>query len=416
MSKFNYKTILFYLFLLVFTIVESKGGGDFKIFLDASKDLFNGKNIYTQVYNEYYHYYYDLFFAIIIYPLTFIPLFFAKFIWIIFNIFLISQTWKLLINWLPVDLLSSKMLSVFKIIIWLFMLRFMRDNLHLCQMTITILFLSLKGLDLIQNKKNMGGAFLIALGISIKILPVVLIPYLIFRSYFKESLMIVMLFIFLQIIPILFVDFNQVILLLQERWHSLNPNNENHILDTSERSFHSLTTLLSTLLVEKCGDTYALTLKRNIADLSLSNLKLVILIVRLFLIFFTIYFLGMSIFKKQLNKLNILYELSYIFLLIPLIFPHQQHYAFYFLFPAIVYLTFYWTFYFDRIENKVKTRKLYLIIGIAFIFYFLTNCHLILGTFNEYYDHYKILTYGAILFIPSLAYSHPKKLNLQNSI
>jgi hypothetical protein len=413
MPKINYKSIFFYIFLIVLTLIESRGGGDFKIFLDASQDFFKGKNIYIETYNEFFHYYYDLFFAIIIYPLSFLPLFFAKFIWISFNIFLISKTWDLLFSWLPKDLLTDKSSKIFKIIIWIFMLRFFRDNLHLCQMTISILFLCLKGLDLIRSKKIYLGALLISIGISIKILPIVLLPYLLFRSYFKESILIILFFIILQILPVIFIDFQQVMFLLNQRWYSLNPSNANHILDTAERSFHSLTTLLSTLLVEKCGDTYALPIKRNIANISLQNLKWSILILRLILISFTLFFLKNSFFKKQENTYFSLYELSYIFLLVPLIFPHQQHYAFYFLFPSIVYLTFYWLY---QIENDFFAKnnlKFYFLIIYGVILYFSTNCHLILGTFNEYYDHFKVLTYGTLLFIPILAISSPKKLNLQ---
>lgn len=414
MQKINYKSLLFYLFIIVFTIIESsKGGGDFKIFLDASQDLFKGKNIYFETYNEWYHYYYDLFFAIIIYPLSFLPFFFSKFIWISFNIFLVYKTWQLLCRWIPIELLNHKGSYIFKIVTWLFMLRFLRDNIQIGQLTVSILFLSFKGIELIQNRKIFLGSLFISIGISIKILPIVLVPYLLCRSYFKESLLIVIFTLLLQFTPILFMDLHHILFLLNERWTSLNPSNTQHVLDTSERSFHSLTTLLSTLLVEKCGDTHVLPIKRNIADVSIHQLHLIIQIVRLFLIAFTLFFLKFSFFKKQENKFISLYELSYIFLLVPLIFPHQQQYAFYFIFPAVVYLSFYWNYFYDKVLIKKKNFKFILVLVYGFLLYFFTNCDLILGTFDEYYDHFKVLTYGAILFIPLLMFSSPKKLNLQ---
>jgi hypothetical protein len=78
-----------------------------------------------------------------------------------------------------------------------------------------------------------------------------------------------------------------------------------------------------------------------------------------------------------------------------------------------VYLTFYWLY---QIENDYFAKnklKFYFLIIYVVVLYFSTNCHLILGTFNEYYDHFKVLTYGALLFIPILAISSPKKLNLE---
>jgi hypothetical protein len=412
MQKINYKSLILFLFFFLYALIESKGGGDFKLFLEASKDLFEGKNIYTETYNEWYHYYYDLFFAIIIYPLSFLPLYVAKFIWISFNIFLVYKTWNLLSSWIPIELLSEKSVNILRFLVWFFMLRFLRDNLHLCQMTISVLFLSLKGLDLIKEKKIVLGSLFISVGISVKILPIVLIPYLLYRSYFKSSILILVFVVSLQFLPALVLNFNYLIFLLEQRITSLNPANTNHILDTSERSFHSLTTLLSTLLIENCGDSHALLLKRNFANITLNNLKIIIQVVRLVLVLFSIYFLKNTLFRTQVRKLDSLYELSYIFLIVPLIFPHQQHYAFYFIFPAIVYLAFYWVYFYENAEKKRGEFKFALLISFGFIVYFLTNCHLILGAFNEYYDHFKILTYGVMLLIPLLVYSSPKKLNL----
>jgi hypothetical protein len=115
-----------------------------------------------------------------------------------------------------------------------------------------------------------------------------------------------------------------------------------------------------------------------------------------------------------------LYELSYIFLVIPLIFPHQQHYAFFFIFPATTYLLFYLFIVFFQ-ENKYKSEKYYQSKKIGFIaalgiIYLLTNSHFIIGVFNNYYDHYKTLTYGVLILMAMLAFCNPKKLIQQEYV
>jgi hypothetical protein len=190
--------------------------------------------------------------------------------------------------------------------------------------------------------------------------------------------------------------------------------NHEHILDTTETSFHSLTSLLATLLVKDCGDLHALPLKRNIADISIASLNIIINLVRGAFLLFSLYFLRTRPFRNTAGTLQRLYEISYLCVIIPLLFPHQQHYAFVFIFPASTYLLFYLLyFYFDkktRNSNKnFKTKKITLIVFFSIV-YFLTNSHFILGQFNDIYDHYKTLTYGVLILIILLAVCKPDKI------
>lgn len=402
--------------LIIFLIIlfEAQGKGDFNIFISASKDLLMGKNIYKIQYNEWYHYYYDILFALILVPFTYFPLYVTKLIWLISNVFFVFRIWKILIGWLPISKLNKNSKNLFVILSFIFILRFLRDNFHLAQLTILILYLTLEGLFLINKNRIIAGSLLIALGIDIKLLPIIIIPYLIYRNQWKAALCTVGFIIILLFLPMIFIGFDYNNFLLAERWDLINPMNKEHILDTSERSFHSLSTLLATLLVKDCGDWHALTLKRNIADISIENLNIIINVVRGALILFTLYFLRTMPFKSTSFKIQKLYEVSYLCLIIPLIFPHQQHYAFFFIFPASTYLLFYLVFIFFNKNNLrtgkyYKTKKISLIVILSII-YFLTNSHFILGQFNNLYDHYKTLTYGVLILMLLLAFCKPNKL------
>lgn len=388
----------------ILCLIEAQGKGDFYIFLSASRDMLEGKNIYTIKYNEWYHYYYDTFFALLIAPLQILPLYLAKVIWLFANVWFTYRIWKIFTYYLPINEFSQKTKKLFTTLCFLFVFGLWQRNMHLAQMTIFLLFLSLEGLFQIQHKRTTLGSLLIAIGISIKLLPLLLIPYLIYRSEWKATLLVILGLLIVLFLPSLIIGFDYNLFLLNERWAIINPMNSEHVLDVSERSFHSLTTLLSTLLVENASNSYTLDLKRNIANISLEQLKIVITVVRLTFIVFTLYFLNSLPFTRAKNKLQSFYEISYIFLAIPLIFPHQQHYAFFFTFPAITYILFY--LFNHQFLNENQFKKHVIITSLSLIF-FLLNSHFILGTFRNYYDHYKTLTYGVLMLIPFLFFFKP---------
>jgi len=124
---------------------------------------------------------------------------------------------------------------------------------------------------------------------------------------------------------------------------------------------------------------------------------------------FVFYFLHRKPFTLAKTKLQSLWELSYVFLLIPLIFPHQQQFAFFMMMPASMYIVY--KLFVSHI-NGVKIKWPFLTPLI--LIYLLTNAHLLLGSFREYYDHYKIITYGGLLMIVLLAFLRPNKVLKEN--
>lgn len=400
--------------ILLIILFEAQGKDDFHIFMSASRDVLAKKNIYQIHYNDYYHYYYDVLFALLLAPFTYLPLYAVKVIWLILNVFFVYRIWQILTSWLPMHTLHKREKTLFSILSFIMISRFLRDNFHLSQVTICMLYLTLEGLHCISREKKTAGSLLLAMGISIKILPIVIIPYLLYRNELKAVVYTIGFILLCLFLPALLIGVDYNYFLLQERWQLINPTNATHVLDTSERSFHSLTTLLATLLVEDGGDAHALSLKRNIANISTEQLNIVINSVRALFMLCTLYFLNTKPFQSVTNNLQKLYEISYLCLLVPLLFPHQQHYAFFFIFPASTYLLFYLVKQYVNKKNDLhishfKTKKTALIASMGII-YILTNSHFILGQFNPIYDHYKTLTYGVILLAVVLAMCKPNTL------
>ncbi len=406
--KFLFWRSILGLFVMVFILFESSFGGDFDIFISASNDFWNGKIMYEINYNQWYHYYYSPFFAVILKPITLLPEFVYVFIWLVFNVFFVFRIWKIIGSYINKNSFPKNIKIAFALLSFFFVMRLLRDNFHTKQVTILILYLSLEGIYLIQNQKKFSGAFLIALGINIKIMPIVLIPYLFYRKLWKQALLVILFFILLLFIPALFVGFNHNQLLLEAWWKLINPTNSEHMIDVAERSFHSLTTLLPTLLMEKVPDIYALPLKRNILNLNVEQVNIFINAARALMIFITLIFLRSKPFKTAESKMHTLWEISYILLVVPLIFPHQQHYAFFFIFPSTTYLL-YFMFYMRINKNEAFSKGKYKIVFVFLCVIFLTiNLNFLLGQFQVYYDHFKILTYGALLLIVPLLICRPK--------
>lgn len=414
MKKFYYTAFypILFLALLIYLYYESEGSGDFAIFLSASRDLFLGKNIYTELYNEWYHYFYSVFFGIILHPFVFLPFQLSKFIWLALNIFFIYRIFIILKNLLPLHDFTKKQLLILRYGGFLFSLRFIYENIHYSQVTILLVFLCLQGLQFVFSHKTISGSLLIALGINIKLLPIVLLPYLFYRRFFSAGILVMIFYFILLFLPSLIIGWEQNSYLLSTWAGLINPLNTNHILDTEERSFHGLSTLLATLLIKDVPDYYALPLKRNIANITIEQLGFVLNTIRLLFIISSLYFIRTFPFKPSKSLKHQFREISYLLLLIPLLFPHQQHYAFLFICPAFIFCLY----YIIQNKNNVSKLKFYSLITMSAVIYLLCNLKLILGEFNHYYEHFKILTYGTLLLIVMLILCDPdKKLQAKES-
>ena len=390
----KYYQLIGLLFAFVFILFEANTPNDFDIFYSASTDLFNNINIYEKLYAKWYHYLYSLLFTLLVYPLTFLPLYLSKLIWLGINLFFLYRIFKILRGFLKEFRFEEKETNWLLFLVFLFSLRFIRDNFHLAQMTIFILFAIIQGIKFIWDKKEIKGAALLALAINFKLLPLVILPYLFWKGYFKALSLCVFFIALYFFIPVLFLGIDKFLILVESWWGLINPTQSKHIIDTEERSFHSLTTLIPTLFMENVPDQFALPLKRNILNLSLDTVNLLVMISRIIIISLTLLFVGIKPFYQPESSIKKWRDIAYLCLSIPLIFPHQQHYAFLLTLPAVSFL-----FIFLFQDKKTNKHIKIIYVTTLIIIYLCFNLYLILGEFNAYYEHYKIITYGAILLV-----------------
>ncbi len=394
----NYPTWVIFVLCLPIFFFEAKTENDFDIFIQASRDWLTGRNPYTELYHEWYHYFYDISFITVLSWFQFLPNYFIKLGWLIINFFFLASIWRILIDYLNLNRLSDKRLQLFGFVFFLFSLRLLRDNIHLGQMTILILFLMMKGMDLLMKNRVVVGSALLSWGIVVKILPVVVVPYLIYRRKFKAAVAVVVFALSFLLLPYLYMEKETYSNLLQSRWELLNPSNVEHVLDTSERSFHSLTTLVATLFHEKCEDTHVLKIRRHVADFDEHTVNWISLIVRLLFVSTFLWVLRSMPFVNAVNRDREFREWAYLCMLIPLIFPHQQHYAFLLGLPGIALLVL--PYFTGEKEFSWKKGRTWLIVFVFLSF----NIGFLLGTYSAFYNHFKLLTYGGIVALVMLLF------------
>jgi hypothetical protein len=322
-------------------------------------------------------------------------------LWLLISLVMLIRSWSLLLDFLRSYSLDEKLRGWVVFLSFLFTARFIQLDIALIQMTSFMLWTCVESIHQIRNGRTLKGAAILALGINIKILPIVFLPYLIYRGWFKAfffTLFSLLSFLFL---PALVLGWDSNIDLLGSWYQQIDPLKQQHMLET-ELGPHSLTAWIPTLLMETDG---TLDLKRNILSLTLDQALLVLQLVRVFLIVLTVYFLSPPIFKPSTDLWKELRVLSYIFLVVPLIFPHQQKYAFVFMLPAAIFISHYlllgW-----RKRDQIPLDGTYYIVAILFAVSFilatLTTDGLIGRDWNRITQHYKTITWGALLLVPAL--------------
>ena len=410
MTKKQIFYLLFTVLSLLYLLLEARGEGDLYIYLQAGGRLEQGLDLYMMKYIDFqYQYYYSVLFAYILQPFYHLSYYWVKFFWLLINFALFVHLVLLFYRSDVLQALPAKNRNWLLVIVLLFSLRFVHENIHASQITILIFWCCVMTLRYSFLNKPLAAAIALAIGINLKLLPLLLVPYLLYRGYFKTVFYSLFILVGLYALPSLLIGHAYNMQLLNSWWSQINPTQVRHVLDTDERSFHGLSTLLATLLVEKVPDYYALPLKRNILDVSYETVAAVLLTLRLCLLALSLYFVRAWPFKAAKTNLQFSAETAYLLLIIPLIFPHQQHYAFLFAVPAFAFVVY----YLFNVHTSKWTNKQKLIAALLTLVYLTTNLKILLGAYNRYYEHYKILTYGALLLIPllMLAFSNLQKQN-----
>ncbi len=386
-------------------------GGMVHLFLGAAQLMFQKIPIYNHpiqiIRDIYQEYSYSPFFAFVLIPISFIRGDIVEILWLLLNIFFMFRIAGILSNHLKAFQLTQTQKEVFILLTLAFVFRFVLANFGEAQMNIFLLFVCLESLNLFARKKLIAGSALLAFGITMKIIPVILLPYLLYRSYFKEFAISVTVLIVFFLMPYIFFESSYVSQSYISWWKVIHPGNSDFILhENNWEGIQSISALCAALFT---NENHRYDLTRNICVLDESTLNLVITILRLLFLVSVLFFLRTLPFKKNIPELKSNWELSYIFLITPLIFPHQGPYSFVFIAPAVAFIIHYLILNWKSEEVKLRVRIIFSLMILSFILTTITTDGIIGRHYCNLANYFKLITYGTIILIIPLYMSMPEK-------
>jgi len=402
----NKKLIIAFIIIiaLISSYISCTDGGDFDVYLQAARQLTKHQNIYAPPFIRGLQYFYSVFFALVLSPISF-HVFIVEFLWLLLSYFFLFKIAKLIAAYFPLNKLSENQKRNWLLLAIFLSLQFIMCEIALIQVTIFLLWAILESLQLIQRNKTITGGMLLATVINIKIMPIMILPYLFYRGYFKAIVVCLLFFVFLLYLPAVFIGQQYNNFLLSEWWKIINPANKEHMFETGIGT-HSIVSLLPVYLTPTVGE---MPYKRNLFNLSYPAVELCINVARLLFLSVSLFFFKSMPFKKEKNSVKTFWEISYFLLLIPLLFPHQNKYDFLLALPMVVYLLYFFITtvnLFQTIPYKVAL----LFFSIAILLFSPLYGSDVIGVFLfRYTQHYRCLTFSAILLIPIALYCSPSR-------
>ena len=327
----------FILVSVVLSYLSAKDGGDFDVYIEAAYKLYHGMNPYLPPYaKDGMGYSYSPFFIILLIPFTG-NYFITEFMWCLLSCFLLYRSFKLFYQYLISEGLTSKEYKIWAWILLVLSYQFASNNLGMVQMTIFLLWAILESLKLTKNGQEVLGGLLLGAIINIKIMPLVMLGYLFYRGYLKAFFVAIATAILLLFSPTIFWGFDYNLILLTDWWKIINPTNAEHLMETGIGT-HSMVAFLPVFLTETVGE---LPYNRNIFNLDLDTAIRITHMAILGLISVSLLYFRSWPFTKEKDDIKSIWEISYFMLLIPLIIPHQQKYAFLLVIPMVAYVLFF---------------------------------------------------------------------------
>ncbi len=390
--------------LLVYGAIHCFKGNDFNVFLEAAERIKQGANIYDPLPGSL-QYFYSPLFAILLWPFTFFPYWVGCLCWTAFSTFCLADACRLAMNYFDKKRLTAKQLVWWPRLIFLLALAAILDNYKMVQMTPFLLWGCLKSLQWIQGGKNLKAGALLALAVNIKLLPLFFIAYIIYRGHFKTFLFWILFSVVFIFLPVVFIGVQQNNFLLGQWVHFINPFSavQTDMLFNKVDLGSAILDLNGNKASLAVGDGSSMNNEPNNALLSAN-------IARLLFVFGTLFFLKTPPFSPAKNLLFQIWEVAYLTLLIPLLFPRQHLYAFVFLLPAFTYLVYF--FMLKRNDYKI----LFWIFLVAALFLSpLLGRDVVGADLYDFFRGYKVSTISVVVLAVVLFFCGPGKVWIRGS-
>jgi hypothetical protein len=339
--KLGFKKIDFYYILIIIYVLwllslknrQTGGMDDFDVFFQAGERLLAGENIYGPPHYYNLKYFYSVLFAGIMGSIQSLGINTVKWIWFVINTALFVRIFILLRIHVFKTEKSSALIFFFLLLLFG---KIVLVNYTFNQISVMILWTMFEAYHLMKKGNWVWAVLILCLGINIKIMPIVLAPYLIVmgkKPFQVIGLGIAALLLFLYI-PAVFIGFDTNQFLIGEWLKTLNPVSDIHVMQTYEYGFTDLSSMLTKFL---SAEPVYLEPQINIADLSKSSLFILTNSIRAILLGLVVYLAFKA--KHSVYGVDKRFVIAAGFMaLIPLCFPHQREYSFMFSMPMFAVL------------------------------------------------------------------------------
>ena len=418
-STLKTKLWIYTAMIVVSLIFATQQAADYRIYVAAGRVMVEEKAnpflaedmVETEpdgIVTPHAQYRYAPIFGIVLYPFSLLPKQVYIFLWLFFNAFLLYKSILLFREFFSELRVGGKLFGVTAITTLILSIRFWGQNFQLGQTTIILVFLSVYAVYLSRQNKPALAGLMLSLAFVTKIMPIVLIGYFIYRKDLKTPLYTLLFSAILIFIPALFVGFDYNNFLIQEWYGIINPVNKEYTLET-KTGIYNLSAFIYAYFTEIPDDK--ISGNRNIFSLSYDIAGIITNVLRGALILFTLYFMKLKPFSKAKSYEQSFWELGYICMAFPLVFPAQNKYSFYYILPALFFISAYLVKQYK--ENK-GLKGIPLKILIPVIIYFiattLTSSNIIGKYLYDQTQFYKVITFGIIALLIAYAQVKPSML------
>ena len=395
----NFLVFVLLLTTAFYILRASTRSGDFVGYVNAGHATLAGQNIYNDYLNTW-----PPFFSVCCVPLSLlddISGVFIRLIWLLLTVGSMFWLMRITVRWLHGDKLlfpfqKEKLHSItiendLVFIPLLIIFRYLLENLANIQINVFLLLASIVTISLFIKGKAFLSGMILAFIISLKVFPVFLLMYFLFKREFKIVCWTFLFLLVFNIIPLLVYGFDQGVAYYIHWWNEITSKLE--LVQHKNQSFFSM--LGSLMMAKSAGlDIYI-----NLTDLSLVTFKK---------ISYVIIFLGalypMYLFRRKLTRKNDSFAyLEYVFVLtsIPILSPLAWKAYFIFLWPGYLF-SYYYLFENERIKN-LRIRRVMKLLFIISVLLTVFSTDLFLGAYlADLMEVFSSITIGTLLLMAVL--------------
>jgi len=414
-----------------------RGGNDINVYLYAAGQFLRGEDIYTL--NPFNVYLYSPLFALMLAPLSLLPMPAARVVWMLVNLALAVRVWFIWRGMVPT--LSAGRRRLWGIAVIVLSAGFLNHIFLLGQVTILILWLTTEGITQTARGRPLLGAALIALGINFKIIPLLALVYLGMRGRVRALAYTVALVGVTLVVPAAVHGWEYNARLLATWRAVINPAGEKFAFEDNDGCV-SLNAVLPAYFYDFGAGRPSLTPRRRKVDLPrmitavprptlttiLQASRVLLLLVLMAAMLPRSWLAGpLPDLTRRLGRAlgapgtdderagvgfsaSFYWELAMLCLVTLSIFPHQMKYSMLYFVPAGAYVLY---FYLSIAEGQVARRAADAAVGgvaMALMLVLAVSGRDLIGSRAvDILDYYHVMGIAVLLFVPILWYCHPKR-------